>query len=294
MKKYIIILNPVAGKGVGIKILNSLEKILNDLQIDFNIKKTINKYDAERNLKDWITKDTTDIVVIGGDGTLNEVVNGLYPIDIPIRFISTGTGNDFVKSIKTYSLKEILTTEKFSKINIFSINDKIGINALGIGFDGEVIEEMDKKKLKFKGLFAYLIFVLLKLFTYKPPTVKILIDNEKKIKKKFYITCVSNGKAIGGGFFLTPFASLKDDFLNICLIEEVPTILKPYYLLKVLLKKHHKDKKVILKKIKEILIETTTELKAQVDGQFIKGKKFYVKILKEKLKIVAHQPEKVP
>jgi len=67
--------------------------------------------------------------------------------------------------------------------------------------------------------------------------------------------------------------------------------LKPYYLLKVLLKKHKDDKRVVMKKIEEIVIETKEELKGQIDGQFVKGKRFYIKILKEKLRLVAHHPQ---
>lgn len=290
MKKYLVIINPEAGKGRGLKILNQVEKVLKELQIDFIIKYTKEKFDAQRNLKEWLSEDFTDLVVIGGDGTLNEIVNGMYPLNYPVRFISTGTGNDFIKSINLLSLKELFTTEKFSNLNLFSINEKIGVNAIGIGFDGEVIEEMDRKKLKLKGLFAYMVFVLLKLFTYKPPKVKIKIDKEEILKDKFYITCISNGKAVGGGFFLTPDAKPDDDKLDICLIKHVPFYLKPYYLLKVLLKKHKDDRRVIMQRIDEIIIETKEELKGQIDGQFVKGKRFYIKVLKDKLRLVAHHP----
>ncbi|HAF07755.1 MAG: Diacylglycerol kinase catalytic region [candidate division TA06 bacterium 32_111] len=290
MKKYLVIINPQAGKGRGLKILNQVEKVLKELQIDFIIKYTKEKFDAQRNLKEWLSEDFTDLVVIGGDGTLNEIVNGMYPLNYPVRFISTGTGNDFIKSINLLSLKELFTTEKFSNLNLFSINEKIGVNAIGIGFDGEVIEEMDRKKLKLKGLFAYMVFVLLKLFTYKPPKVKIKIDKEEVLKDKFYITCISNGKAVGGGFFLTPDAKPDDDKLDICLIKHVPFYLKPYYLLKVLLKKHKDDRRVIMQRIDEIIIETKEELKGQIDGQFVKGKRFYIKVLKDKLRLVAHHP----
>ncbi|MDI6701134.1 MAG: YegS/Rv2252/BmrU family lipid kinase [bacterium] len=290
MKKYLVIINPEAGKGRGLKILKQVEKVLKELQIDFIIKYTKEKFDAQRNLKEWLSEDFTDLVVIGGDGTLNEIVNGMYPLNYPVRFISTGTGNDFIKSINLLSLKELFTTEKFSNLNLFSINEKIGVNAIGIGFDGKVIEEMDRKKLKLKGLFAYMVFVLLKLFTYKPPKVKIKIDKEEVLKDKFYITCISNGKAVGGGFFLTPDAKPDDDKLDICLIKHVPFYLKPYYLLKVLLKKHKDDRRVIMQRIDEIIIETKEELKGQIDGQFVKGKRFYIKVLKDKLRLVAHHP----
>lgn len=292
MKKYLVIINPQAGKGRGLKILKQVEKVLKELEIEFIIKYTKEKFDAEKNLKQWLSEDITDLVVIGGDGTLNEIVNGMFPLNYPVRFISTGTGNDFIKSINLVSLKKLFTTENFSHLNLFSINNKIGVNAIGIGFDGEVIENMDKKNLKLKGLFAYMVFVLLKLFTYKPPKVKISIDKGKEVlKDKFYITCISNGKAVGGGFFLTPDAKPDDNKLDICLIKHVPFYLKPYYLIKVLLKKHKDDKRVIIKRIEEIIIETKNELKGQIDGQFVKGKKFYIKILKEKLRLVAHHPE---
>lgn len=288
MKKFLVVYNPAAGNGAALAYIDDVENVIKKLQIPYVLKKTTKKFDAQKNIREWTENGITDIVVVGGDGTLNEVVNGLYPNLMPIRLISTGTGNDMVKCLKNHTIEELVLSEDFSKIDIFSVNDSIGVNALGLGFDGEVVKEMDEKNLKVNGIIGYMIFVLSKLFKFKAPHYQIKADG-KEINGKYCITCIANGKAVGGGFFLTPDAHPSDGMLDICLIEDVPMLFRPYYMLLIMLKKHGKNKKVILKQFKNMVIESSREIMGQLDGQLITGKRFVIKLLKEKLQIVSHK-----
>jgi len=288
MTKFLIIQNPAAGNGSSIEYLPEIISTVERLKIPYLIKQTNAKFDAQEHVKEWVTPDITDIVVVGGDGTLNEVVNGLYPHLKPIRLISTGTGNDLVKNLKNHTMDNLFLTNDFHTIDLFTVNDTVGINALGLGFDGEVVKEMDDKNLKINGMFAYMIFVLSKLFKFRAPRYHITADGID-YRGKYYITCVGNGKAVGGGFFLTPKAHIEDGNLDICLIRDIPMILRPYYLIKVILKIHPEDKKVIYKHFKEMVIRSSRVIMGQVDGQLVTGKEFIVKIVKEKLHIVSHK-----
>ena len=288
MAKFLIIQNPAAGNGSAENYLPEVISAIERLQIPYVLKKTAKKFDAQDNVKEWVTPDITDIVVVGGDGTLNEVVNGLYPHLKPIRLISTGTGNDLVKNLKNHTMDNLFLTNEFNQIDLFTVNDRIGINALGLGFDGEVVSEMDEKDLKINGMFAYMIFVLSKLFKFRAPRYHITADGVD-YRGKYYITCVGNGMAVGGGFFLTPKAHIEDGNLDICLIRDIPMILRPYYLIKVILKIHPSDKKVIYRQFKEMIIRSSRQIMGQLDGQLVTGKDFVIKLIGEKLHIVSHK-----
>lgn len=285
-KNILLIVNPTAGKGASLMQLDRVREILARMGVAVTEKITKRQFDAQENLKHWITSDTHEIICMGGDGTLNEIINGMYPHNLPVRIISSGTGNDLIKAIGIVPLDDFFTTENFSNVNMFRANDAIGINALGIGFDGEVVRSMDENNLPIRGLMAYMIFVIKHLLGFVPPRYDIIVDGQR-LNDKFYIALVANGKAIGGGFFLTPDADPGDDYLDLCLIRDLPMIMRPLFVIKVLLKKHINDRNVVMRRIKHILIKSNRIVYAQLDGQLVKNDVFNIELIKEKLRIVA-------
>lgn len=285
-KNILLIVNPVAGKGASLLNLDCVRKKLNQLNVNIIEKITKKQFDAQNNLKHWIRDDVDEIICMGGDGTLNEIVNGMYPHNLPVRLVSSGTGNDLVKAIGLTPMNHFFTTEAFKSINMFNANGKIGLNALGIGFDGEVVRSMNENKLPIRGIMAYMIFVVKHLLGFVPPMYDIML-NGKNIREKFYIALVANGKAIGGGFFLTPDADTGDDLLDLCLIKDMSMIMRPLFVAKVLMKKHIYDRRVTMKRIKHIEIKSNRPVFAQLDGQLVQSRTFNIHLLKEKLRIVA-------
>lgn len=287
MEKHILlIVNPVAGSGVAMKNLPMVKAALDELRINYRVIVTKKEYDAQENIKEWINNKTDEIILMGGDGSLNEIINGLYPKKIPIKLIGCGTGNDLVKSIGVIPFESFFKENVFKEVNIFRMNDKIGINSLGIGFDGEVVRSMNEDKLPLHGILAYMIYVAKYLLRFYPPKYSLESDGTK-YNGKYYIVLVANGQSIGGGFYLTPNADIGDDFLDLCIIKDIPMIMRPLLLIKVLLKRHIFDRNVTMKKIKHILIKSNRKVYAQLDGQLIYNNEFRVDILHDKYKIIA-------
>jgi len=122
----------------------------------------------------------SDILILGGDGTINEVVNGLKYQQIPLSVISIGTGNDTIKHIHKnldfeYQLKTVFDGEP-ARIDAGLCNDKIFMNGVGIGFDGKVVEMMNREGKKYGGHRAYLRAVLRILLTYRERVIEALLD----------------------------------------------------------------------------------------------------------------------
>ncbi len=285
-KQILLIVNPVAGSGVAMKNLPKVKAALDGLRINYRIIITKREYDAQENIKEWINDKTDEIILMGGDGSLNEIINSLYPKKIPVKLIGCGTGNDLVKSIGVVPFESFFTENVFKEVNIFRMNDKIGINSLGIGFDGEVVRSMNEDKLPLHGILAYMVYVAKHILGFCPP-IYCLKSDGKEYNGKYYTVLVANGQSIGGGFYLTPNADTGDDFLDLCLIKDMPMIMRPLLLIKVLLKRHMFDRNVIIKKIKHIFIKSNRKVYAQLDGQLIYNDEFRVDILPNKYKIIA-------
>ncbi|MFO8061507.1 MAG: YegS/Rv2252/BmrU family lipid kinase [bacterium] len=284
-KHVLVVLNPVAGNCKAVNAIPRIERKLLDAGIDFDIYTTRFQYDAQRNIRKHIKSSTEEIIVVGGDGTVNEVINGIYPDMLPVRLISAGTGNDLLKMLDSVSFKDDFLKCEFEEIDMFSVNGQLGINALGIGFDGEVVNAMNKNNTPFQGIIAYMIFVIQKLLFFKPPAYTIEYNNRIK-SGNYYILLVSNGEAIGGGFYLNPFAKLSDSELDLCLISDMPMYLRPLMMVKVLMLKHMSDSHVFFDRLKKIRIRSDRPVLAQLDGQLIEEDEFTVEIAERKLSIL--------
>ncbi|NMB95836.1 MAG: diacylglycerol kinase family lipid kinase, partial [Clostridiaceae bacterium] len=172
--KHLFIVNPVAGKGKALEYIPEIKRIFAKRKNDIYFIETTEKPGhAIELVKSYVKRDTYRIYSIGGDGTLNEVLNGMAESDSSLAIVPAGSGNDFVKSLESYSTFD---TTKSSLLNslidgmetitdIGKINDRFFINISSIGFDANVVYNAAKfKKIPFvNGLLAYTMGVLLTL-----------------------------------------------------------------------------------------------------------------------------------
>lgn len=176
---------------------------------------------------------------VGGDGTLNEVANGLVPVNgKTLAVLPCGSGNDFAKTISIgTSLENDLTIIRNGKIkpvdygSLSYSEDKNNIkiyfiNSLGFGFDALVAQLIKKTKyLKGSVLYLYAVIKALKQFDYV--TMKTSFD-ENENSRSNVLAAIGNGKFSGGGFMLNPTASIDDKLLDVCVINKIsiPTIIQ--------------------------------------------------------------------
>ena len=268
-RKIFIVCNPFAGGNV--KSLSSrLSKRLEELEIAFEVFNTIKTKSAGKTISQFLDETFTDLIIIGGDGTINESVNGLK-FDIPVGIIPAGTGDDFVKNVSLgKSKKEIIETAingKISKIDLGLCNDRKFVNGVGIGFDGQIVEDMASKRVGFlTGHAAYYYHVLRILGGYKERTFKYHLDG-KPYEKDLILLTVGNGTTFGGGFKLMPNARINDGFLEICEIGIVSPGRRFLNIIRLSNGTHGSLKEVKFHQVKEILIEANDRLYAHIDGE---------------------------
>lgn len=241
-KKYLIVCNPVSGKR-GQGYLNQLTRHLDSLTIVYDIyhtDKTPN-YDESRlnKLLDDNNGGYSDIVIIGGDGTLNMMSNVLAHRNIPAGIIPCGTGNDFSRNIykKEPDVISIATGEKQQLVDLGWCNDRYFINILGIGYDAKVVEATQKNRKKLFRSLIYLWTALKYLPFYKEASICFKADAISKNEPTF-ITVFANGAYFGNGMNVTPKANIADGLLDCCWVGKIGFLKRCFYLSKIFTGSH--------------------------------------------------------
>ena len=143
-RKLLVVTNPSSGGSrKNQKILRELTAFLITNEFGTVVRATEMEQNARRIIENELDNSFSDLVIVGGDGTINETVNGLQ-LDIPMTIIPAGTGNDFVKNIslgKTLQEQfEVLLKDNIRPIDLSKCNGRRFTNGVGIGFDGQIVE----------------------------------------------------------------------------------------------------------------------------------------------------------
>jgi YegS/Rv2252/BmrU family lipid kinase len=238
--KLLVILNPVAGKGKAAKLAPHIEQFLKSRNENFEIVYTVSVGHALEIAKTYPIDEDTAVIAGGGDGTCNEVVNGLLrreaKLSVPPLFgiLPIGRGNDFSSSTHVPSViddaLEILVSRKYGPLDAGIIkggyypDGRCFVNGVGIGFDTMVGLEAAKMKHVQSGL-AY-VFGAIKMAVTFPPSPTLEAHWEEKtadgVQEKSHtgdmiIASIMNGRRMGGSFYMGPNALLDDGELDLCM-----------------------------------------------------------------------------
>jgi YegS/Rv2252/BmrU family lipid kinase len=238
--KWLVIVNPNAGKKKGEKDWPEISGLLEENGFDYVHEFTAHRNHAVNITEDYIKKGLRKIIVVGGDGTLNEVVNGIFrqdevpSSDIIVGMIMVGTGNDWGRM---YKLKEKYTKAvKILKKQRLFLQDagvvryyegehektRYFVNIAGIGYDAFVVMMTNKTKEKGGGgQLAYLMNLVKGLFRYHHSYLDIEVDGESVYKGKVFSMSVGICKFNGGGMMQLPFAIPDDGLLDVTIFKKV-------------------------------------------------------------------------
>ena len=275
--KYIFIVNPESAKGNAMKIIGNIEKVCKQEHIEYEVCYTLAQGDATRLAQSY--KDDENIIyAVGGDGTLSEVLNGVVGTKNKIGIIPAGSGNDFYRTVK-----ELGKTEIESDVGV--INGKYFLNIACVGIDAEVANNvplMKKKNVKVKNLYTASILYTFTHFKFKQIHFK---SQEKDEKGNFTILSICNGRYYGGGYNISPKASLEDNYFDVYYINKLrlPSIIN--LLLKLKKGKLEQDKRTNHFKTNNITVTSEEPIRFNVDGETIENTKFEIKIIPKAIKI---------
>jgi YegS/Rv2252/BmrU family lipid kinase len=230
--RLIVILNPIAGKGKSLKSVPLIDAFLKERGLDYEIILTERVNHALEIAQNCRIEEGAVVVAAGGDGTANEVANGLLRrnMDAPpvMAVLPVGRGNDFssnagVGDNLTCALEKLVEGKRYPlDAGIvrggFFPDGRYFINGLGIGFDCKV--GFEAAKLKIKSGLTYAIGALITLVKYESPPVLEIEYDGKKLTIPAAIVSIMNGVRMGGVFLMGPSALIDDGVFDICMVRD--------------------------------------------------------------------------
>lgn len=231
-RKIIYLVNPISGTSGKSALKKKLAKETEAKGIKYEIFDT----DANGNYENLILKikneKITDVVVCGGDGSINAVASTLLGIDINIGIIPMGSGNGlaFTAGIpkNIHRALKIIFAGKTSFIDGLYINDRFSCMLCGIGFDAKVAHDFAKENRR--GLMAYIKVTIANFFSAKAYMFEISAG-EKSIRIEAYFISIANSNQFGNYVTIAPKASLRDGLLDIVIVKKMNKLLLPFSVL---------------------------------------------------------------
>ena len=279
------IMNPKSGRKRKYQHLEDEIKIAcKKRQLNYHIYYTTCPGDATEYVKSMvrISQQRQRFICIGGDGTINEIVNSAPRNDnVEFGVIPRGTGNDFVRNFKNKKLFEDIDAQidgDTISIDLIKCNDTYSVNMVNIGFDCAAARQASRMK-KYKIIppsLSYIFGVLVVAFKKIGTKMKLVFDDGEVIDKTLTLVAIGNGKFCGGGFCAAPKATIDDGIMDLCVIDKV-NIFKFATLVGSYKKGNHLNNKRALKVLKYIRtshfkMEFEEPVPICIDGE-IKGAK---------------------
>ncbi len=282
MEPVKVILNPVAGRGYGAKVEPELRHLLETEGLDFDLVRTARPWHAAELAEEAASSGFKTVVAAGGDGTSNEVVNGLMAAQdngatAAMGVIPIGSGSDFANTVGVPpdlgAACERLAHGRVRVVDVGQVTlpgqaSRYFDNTVNIGFGGVVTREARKVK-RLRGIALYLPVVLKTVFLYhNAPTVTIEYDGQKLTLPAVMIS-IANGPREGGGFYVAPQALPDDGLLDLCIVREISQFdmlrLIPHFM-----NGTHTDREpVTMLRARQVSVSSPDDLIAHMDGEML-------------------------
>ena len=302
-----VLINQASGSGQGKKVGDKISTLLLEKNFLHTLyyreyaghEREIARNLAETTLLPWNeeTKESEEpfplLMVIGGDGTLHQVINEFYRLnyDLPVSYIPGGSGNDFARGIGL-SLKpeqafwQIVKAPAPQTINTIVYDEKVqqetgvALNNVGIGLDAAIVattnESTAKKQLnKYNlGSLSYISSILKLLFTQKGFPILVELNGNEHFFKKAFLCTTTNHPYFGGGVAIAPMAQADKRSLDLVVVERIPMYKLFWLIIKLARKTHTSSKHFHHFTSSRLRIVSTIPQYGQADGEVLQPQSF--------------------
>ena len=277
---YHIISNPTAGKKGNKYCLDLATKIFDANGLEYVVHQTTRPGDAKDIAKNLTEEGVTELVVVGGDGTLHEVLNGIQnPTQCKVGLIPAGTGNDFADAMKLprdpEKAAEIILKGNTKETDYLEMDGMRCMNIAGMGIDVDILEGCQRGRMKGKA--KYFVSLLQTMFKFKGMQVTYEKDGQE-VSENVLIVAVCNGSQFGGGLKVCPNAVIDDGKMEVVVVRHIKGVFKLLRALLTLMKgkitEYHMTSHFYAEEIKVSAPPCTIQL----DGDLYSGLNFNAKI----------------
>jgi YegS/Rv2252/BmrU family lipid kinase len=295
--KWVFIINPVAGNGFALKLVDKLNEMISRKKLDAELVYTAKKGHASELSKQYALSGYKYIIGVGGDGTFNEIASQLINNgNVITGLIPAGTGNDFIQITGFPGRFDEKDWEMFFRQNVIPMdtgncNGKVFLNGMGIGFDAQVASEnyTESGEVILGGKNKYIWHILKTLLFFREKKMTV-ISGGAKSETDCFINTIAIGRRFAGSFFLTPGAIANDGLLDVCSIKNLSLFQRLRILLMVPKGTHILDKRVNYYQTESLSIEFPAKVPFHVDGELFFAEKFDVNVCPAAINII-YNPE---
>jgi diacylglycerol kinase (ATP) len=296
MRRAWVILNPSSGRERGTDYVDRLNTTLKGHFDDVGIAVTAGDGDAGRAAAMAVADGCESIFVAGGDGTLNEVMNGLATaraLDrVVIGVIPLGTGNDFAAGLGLppgpEEALDVLLAGRELAVDLGEVNGRIFVNSSGGGFMAEVSVAVTPELKTIAGRLAYLIGGAQTLFEFEPVGATVTMQpGSLTISRSLYTFAVCNSRMVAGGRLIAPDALIDDGLLDVCLMEGMSALEFVALARKVADGAHVQDPRVLYYQVESVRIELERDVHVNTDGEVFQDHRCEYRILPRAARFLA-------
>ncbi len=267
--KTLFIINPVSGTGRQKNIETVIKENLDHDLFDYSVRYTEHIHHGTELAREAADQGYDCIVAVGGDGSVNDVAQGLKDTGVHMGIIPCGSGNGLARTLKI-PLRPALAVKALNKlhsqtIDSIVINDRyLSVNAAGVGFDAHIARLL--KVAKNRGFQAYASLFFREYASYENNNYRLTIDGRTLVRKAWFIA-IANGRQYGYNLSVAPKAQIADGLLDITIIDKVPiehiAITAPMAFMNLLDHSQHAE----MFRAKEVHIEGNIDKWVNVDGE---------------------------
>ena len=296
MTRARVILNPSSGKERAADHVETLTTRLREHYDEVAVAVTTGDGDAETAAAAAASDGCDALFVAGGDGTLNEAVNGLASsaaLDrIPVGIIPFGTGNDFAAALglptELDAILDVLLRKRELRVDLGEVNGRVFVNTSGGGFIAEVSVAVTPQLKTIAGRLAYLIGGAQALMEFDPVEATITLGPDgRELRRRLYAFAICNSRLIGGGRVIAPHAVIDDGLLDVCLIEAMTALEFVALARKVADGDHVADPRVLYMQAPSIRIDLERQIKINTDGEVFEGSRCEYRVRRQAARFFA-------
>ncbi|MGV3518406.1 diacylglycerol/lipid kinase family protein [Luteitalea sp.] len=276
--RIVLIANPASGTAQGSDALGEVQQRLRSAGHDVHVRETAAKGDAERFARDSAAAGIDIVVAVGGDGTLNEVVNGVASAPdglerCAIGLIPAGTGNDFARTLGMAEpdvALAALAAGHERRVDLVSLGDRVFLNASAGGFTAETSANVSSEMKQAVGTLAYLIGGARAVLEYEPVGVRVEWEG-RTLEADLQLFAICNGAYIGGGHQLAPTARPDDGLMEVCLVRATSTLDLLALLPRLSSGDHVDDDDVAYFRTRAVTLSFSRTIKINTDGEVLEA-----------------------
>lgn len=275
-RKFIFLINPISGSKKKDAVIQHITDVFSSRKLHYQVEHTDPAGEYAVAKEKIINEKITDIIIVGGDGSVNQAVQALHSLPVRFGIIPQGSGNGlaFAAGIPKNPAKalEIIINGHSSKTDAFSVNHHFACMLSGLGLDAQVAHDFAAQKKR--GLTTYITQTLQNYFKTKGYSFGIDTGKFTFVTDAFFIS-VANGNQFGNNFTIAPKAILNDGLLDIVIVRKMNKLKLPAAVFKQLRSKNnlqeiiagHPQKDIIYFQTPSLIIKNTDNAPLHIDGE---------------------------